>query len=214
MDNDNIMYYNNNPNTINNLQNQCQRQQVYDGSVLLQYYNDYQWQSREAWYVNNVKNIILPRQPDTKTMQLLESNIDFILTQALIDTCKCQRERDKWKTEKDLREKEVFVIQKQLALQPPANGACALPKPTEKEIQGLTVAFLRKQIIDGGKNIYQLLSDAEYRYTFMNSVVSSLKEKKSSLIADVAAIKIEAHLSGNGNVNVTSNVNNYKGNTK
>lgn len=179
-------------NTVNNAQ---QNQQIYDGSTLLQYYNDQQWQSRENYYTTKVQSIIIPPSPTTRDMQEIESKIDEILTPALLDSASISRERDKWKLEKDLSEKETFVIQKQLALNP---GPNAMPsKPTEKEIVGLSVAYLKSKKLYNNMNVYELLSCYEYRLAFITAVVRSLTEKKSSLIGDVAALKIESNIGSN-----------------
>lgn len=179
-------------NIVNNVQ---QNQQLYDGSTLLQYYNDQQWQSRESYYTTKIQSITIPPSPTTRDMQEIESKIDEILTPALLDSASISRERDKWKLEKDLSEKETFVIQKQLALNP---GPNAMPsKPTEKEIVGLSVAYLKSKKLYNNMNVYELLSCYEYRLAFINAVVKALTEKKSSLIGDVAALKIESNIGSN-----------------
>lgn len=189
---------------MQNVQNNNQAT-YYDGSGLMKYYDYSQWNAREDWYTASIQNITIPNFPDTKDIQRITSQIDFVLSQALIDCSNIQNQRDKWKLNKDLMEKEAYSIQKQIAIAPPANGVAAPQKVTEKEILSLVTIYLKNTIVEMNCNIYTLYQEFEKRYTFIHSVVTVLKEKKQALVADIASIKLEMSLDGNVTANIQSN---------
>lgn len=155
-----------------------------------------EWTLREQYYAKECAAIVIPREPDSKSIMMLTSQIDDVLSEALMDLAFIKRRYLDYKTKMGLAEKESFVTVKQTNLNTTGSGAPS--KLTENEIKGLVVKYLRSHPIFGMKHdIYTLVQSVEYRLTFIESVVKILSEKKAGLIADLSMIKLEASISPN-----------------
>lgn len=155
-----------------------------------------EWTAREQYYIKECAAIVLPQDPDPKSIMRLTSQIDDVLAESLMDQAYIKRRYLDYKTKMGLAEKEYFVTLKQQYSNP--TGSAAPMKLTENEVKGLVVKYLRSHPIYGMKHdIYTLVQSVEYRLTFIESVVKILTEKKAALISDNAMLKIESSISGN-----------------
>lgn len=154
-------------------------------------YSINEWKQREQYYIQQCQSIIIPPEPTTKDVMQITSKIDTLLSEALFDLSHIKRNLSLYKNKMNLAEKEAFVICKQQQI-------AQSNKVTENEVKGLVVQYLKTHPLDNGKySIYVLMQNTEYRYTFIESVVNILTEKKGSLISDSAMMKIESSLNQN-----------------
>ena len=151
-------------------------------------YTTLEWNAREKYYIAECAKIIVPSDPTPKLIMNITSEIDTLLSEALMDLAFVKRKFLDYKTKMNLAEKEYFVAIKQQST----------VKLTENEVKGSVTSYLRSHPIYNMKHdIYTLVQSVEYRLTFMESVVKILTEKKASLISDSAMMKIETALTNN-----------------
>jgi hypothetical protein len=154
-------------------------------------YTTQEWTQKEAYYVQAVSKIKLPADPNTKDVMRLESEIDQLLTEAMLDLAFIKRKYEALDMQMKLSEKETFSILKK---NPPS--ALAGTKLTENDIKGMVVSYLKGRPVQNAKlDIYTMLTATEQRFIFIDTVVKMLTERKSSLIIDTGMLKIESNLS-------------------
>lgn len=152
-------------------------------------YSQNEWSDREDYYVQETSKITIPVEPTTTDIMRITSEIDALLSEAMLDNAYIKRNFENLNTKMKLAEREAFAI---LRATPPSG---ATSKPTENEIKGLVVQYLKSHPLDGHKyDIFTLVSSVQYRMVFIEAVVRMLSEKKGALISDNGMLKIESSM--------------------
>lgn len=158
-------------------------------SKLKETYTPQEWMEREAYYRNALMKMTIPVNPTAREIQTLISQLDSFMTEAQFDCAGIRRMHDRASIELKNAEAETFNIIKQQKL---LEGA----KITEAETKGLVKTYLKNNLIAGYKSdIYSIMKATMDRLTYMEAVVKSIGEKKSSIISSLSILKLEGTIS-------------------
>lgn len=148
-------------------------------------YTALEWEQREKYYMDAIMALTIPAQPDTKEVMELTSKLDAIYTEAAFEYAQIKRKTDIITLDLKNAEAESFSILKQQQL---TAGA----KITENDVKGLVKSYIAKNPVKGYKSdLYSLTKFYMIRNTFMEQVIKTISEKKQSIIATTAMLKIE-----------------------
>lgn len=148
-------------------------------------YSVAEWDRREEYYVNTIMGIVIPAQPNTKEVMELTSRLDAIYTEASFEYAEIKRKEEAVAMDLKNAEAETFSIIKQQQL---TAGA----KITEADVKGLVKTYIaNNQIKNYNCDLYSLTKFYMRRCTFMEQVIRTISEKKQSIIAISAMLKIE-----------------------
>lgn len=149
-------------------------------------YTQAEWLDRERHYIEQVQGLQIPLDPNTKAIIALESAIDSVLSEALIEKSYLKRRYDKAEQDMKLSEKELHF---QIKTDPNNQGL----KLTSDDLKSLVVTQLRHNPLPGyPTDIYSIVRSIGYRLSFIEEVVRTLHEKKQSLIIISSMMKIES----------------------
>jgi len=150
-------------------------------------YTATEWAARESYYVDAANKIDIPSDPMPRDVKHIISQLDTLISEALLDYSYVRRAFSKAENVMKLATTETFSIVK-------ANNS-ASNKLTADDVKSLVVSYLRKNPLPGYKIcIYDLVANYEDRQIFMQEMVRMLQGKKEALITDTAMIKIESNL--------------------
>ena len=153
-----------------------------------QAYNSTDWAVREAYYVSELSQLVIPSDPNTKDIMQLNAKIDAVIAEANLEFGYIDRNYQYYMSLMKNAEKECFSTVKNTQL---AMGA----KVTESDIKGLTVTYLKQNPIAGLQvNIYDMVYLTEKRHRFMEAVLSTLKSKRDSIVTINTMMKIESNV--------------------
>ena len=140
----------------------------------------------EEYYFSQTQGMTIPLDPNPKSIIALESVIDSVLSEALIEKAYLKRRYDKAEQDMKLAEKELhFQIKTD-----PANSGLKL---TADDVKSLTTIQLRGNPLPGYPScIYNIVRSIAYRLSFVEEVVRILQEKKQALIIISSMMKIES----------------------
>ena len=149
-----------------------------------------EWDAREEYYQDTLMALNLPALPTTKEVMDLTSKLDMYYTEAGFEYAQIKRKEAIILMDLKNAEIEMFSSIKQQQL---TAGA----KITEADVKGLVKTYISKNpIANYSTDLYTLAKFYMNRSTFMEQVVKMISEKKSSIIATAAMLKIENSFSG------------------
>lgn len=155
-------------------------------SSLKESYTTSEWASREAYYVEEVGKLSIPVDPTPKEIVNLESMIDSLLSEALLDQAYIRRRYDK-------AHQDMKLGQTELHFQVKSDPAYEKSRLTTDDIKSLVITELKSQPLAGySLDIFTIVNAINYRSTFIGEIVRILTEKKSSLMIVSSMMKIEA----------------------
>lgn len=154
-------------------------------------YSQQEWDKKSDSYTQAIQMLKLPEVPGTKEVMLLESRIDQVLSEAMIDRAYVKSHFDRVDNELKLREKELSF---QIRMTPEIVTNEPLTKPTEKMIDGLVVRYLTNNEYESSQmNIYQVKRLYAERFNFIEEVVRVLHDKKTAIEIMARMLKIESN---------------------
>lgn len=154
-------------------------------------YTTEEWNKKSDSYTQAVQMLKLPEIPGTKEIMTLESRIDQVLAEAMLDRAYIKTSFDKIDNELKLREKELSF---QIRMNPEMVTDEPLTKPTEKMIDGLVVRYLTTTEYENTKmTIYQMKRLYAERFNFIEEVVRILHDKKTAIEIMARMLKIESN---------------------
>lgn len=149
-----------------------------------------EWEEREDYYTQTLLALNIPALPDTKEIMDLTSKLDAIYTEAAFEYAQVKRKEEMVSMDLKNAEAEMFSTIKQQQL-------TAGSKVTENDVKGLVKTYISTHPIAGYKSdLYSLTKFYMHRTTFMEQVIKAISEKKQSIIACTAMLKIENSFSG------------------
>lgn len=149
-------------------------------------YTSTEWSEREKHYFEQIQGLTIPLDPNPKAIVALESAIDSVLSEALIEKAYLKRRYDKAEQDMKLSEKELHF---QIKTDPNNAGL----KLTADDVKSLITIELRSRPLQGyPTDIYSIVRSIGYRLSFVEEVVRTLHEKKQSLIIISSMMKIES----------------------
>jgi hypothetical protein len=152
-------------------------------------YTNAEWAQREQYYIDQINKIDIPADPTTGDIKRITSEIDSILSEALLDFAYIRRNFEKYETLMKLATTEAFSTVK--------SSIPTTQKPTESEVKSHVVTYLKNNPLPGMKHsIYDLVMGYEERHIFMQEMIKILEGKKAALVTDNAMLKIESNISG------------------
>ncbi|AIY85315.1 hypothetical protein U729_3180 (plasmid) [Clostridium baratii str. Sullivan] len=158
-------------------------------------YSNEEWEEKEEYYIKECSKILIPPQPDERTIMRLTSEIDTILGEAIIEQAYLKKDLNILKNKLMLSEKELHINIKEKNFKEKALGPIPMAKVTTDDIKCHVTNYLRyTPYEDQDYDIYTLVLLAENRCTFIDAVVKLLSEKKTALIADNAMLKLEGNI--------------------
>ena len=151
-------------------------------------YTTAEWQEREHYYIEQVQRLIIPLEPNPQAVIALESAIDQILSEALLEQGYLRRRYDKVTQDRKLNEKELHFT---IKTDPTYQGL----RLTTGDVESLIVTHLKNNPLPGySQDVYTIQNAVAYRLTFIEEVVRTLSEKKSSLMIISSMMKIESKI--------------------
>lgn len=154
-------------------------------------YTAQEWEHKSETYTQAIQMLNLPEVPGTKDIMLLESRIDQVLAEAMLDRAYIKSFFDRIDNELKLREKELSF---QIRMTPEMVTNEPLTKPTEKMIDGLVVRYLSSHEYENYQlTIYQAKRLYAERFNFIEEVVRVLHDKKTALEIMARMLKIESN---------------------
>ena len=154
-------------------------------------YTTEEWNKKSDSYTQAVQMLKLPEVPGTKEIMTLESRIDQVLAEAMLDRAYIKTAFDKIDNELKLREKELSF---QIRMNPEMVTDEPLTKPTEKMIDGLVVRYLTTTEYEKtSMTIYQVKRLYAERFNFIEEVVRILHDKKTAIEIMARMLKIESN---------------------
>lgn len=155
---------------------------------LKEQYTNTEWQEREMHYIEAIQNMVIPLEPSPQAIVALESEIDRILSEALIEQAYLRRRSDKANQDRKLSERELHF---QIKTSPTYSNS----KLTTGDVDSLIATHLKANPLPGySRDIYTIVNAISYRLTFIEEVVRTLSEKKSSLMIISSMMKIESRM--------------------
>ena len=149
-----------------------------------------EWEAREDYYAQTIMGLVIPALPNTKEIMELTSKLDCIYTEAAFEYAQIKRKEEMVSMDLKNAAAEMFSTIKQQQL-------TAGTKVTEADIKGLVKTYISTHPMPGYKSdLYSLLKFYMHRSTFMEQVIKAISEKKQSIIACTAMLKIENSFSG------------------
>lgn len=156
-----------------------------------------EWDAREAYYQQEVSALAIPGQPTTKEVMDLTSKLDALYTEASFDYANIKRKEEIANIDLKNAEIELFSTIKQQQLN--ANA-----KITENDVKGLVKTYISQNKIKGyNSDLYSIMKFYINRSTFIEQVIKIISEKKQSIIATAAMLKIENSFSAAKDVNTS-----------
>lgn len=153
-----------------------------------QAYSHAEWALREDYYIDELSQLVIPSDPNTKDIMQLNAKIDALIAEVNLEFGYIDRNYQYYMSLMKNAEKECFSSVKSSQL---AMGA----KVTESDIKGLTVTYLKQNpLANLPANIYDMVNGTEKRHRFMEAVLSTLKSKRDSIVTINTMMKIESNM--------------------
>lgn len=177
-------------------QNQAQPQtqgkvKMFDPSKVASGYTNAEWQIKEDWYSTQLGEIVIPPQPSIAEFQNLISALDRVSTTARLDYANVERNYNNYELLRKIEEREEYI-----AVQNAQNLTVGNKnKLTIDDINSLVTMNINHKKWNGGQySLYELVSMASKRMSFMKGVIESIKDKSGSLILVSASLKMETNI--------------------
>lgn len=149
-----------------------------------------EWEEREDYYAQTLLALNIPALPSTKEVMEITSKLDAIYTESAFEYAQVKRKEEMVAMDLKNAEIEMFSTIKQQQL-------TAGTKITEADVKGLVKTYISTNQLGGYKSdLYSLVKFYMHRTTFMEQVIKTISEKKQSIIACTAMLKIENSFSG------------------